>query len=293
MDPDSAAPNALAWERMCVESFVYHSAVTTLFDDEADASITARVLNKYKRCVSPMALNHTLASLNRSVFQSPILGAPCDIFLMLMRATRLVRQADPLSFEDEMVCWNQYSEIRQWQLTLDGACAILADARVWMGKIYAVTTRIMLLHIILSASSTRLIEASRVWEIKSVKSELAQLLGTAERDLDRTWSKFILWPVAIFGAISLLQEETRLTQHLLTIIAKRGHCSTPTLVQKVLEGRVWPRRPMLPERDELSLSMDGLRIILSADIMLEMASALMASTSVITPRAASLIENMP
>lgn len=81
----------LIWERMCVESYIYHSAVTTLFEGEPNLiEDTLMVLKKFGSRMSAtrpdIDLLQTAAiedSLTpQSIMQSPVLGAPiiCSYF---------------------------------------------------------------------------------------------------------------------------------------------------------------------------------------------------------------------
>ncbi|PYI07910.1 hypothetical protein BO78DRAFT_442406 [Aspergillus sclerotiicarbonarius CBS 121057] len=279
LNQTSASSGALALERICVESFIYHSAMATLFNGRRDASdLVEQMVKKYEDSLAPMGSSHSLTALSQTVFQSPVLGAPCDIFLVLMQATRHVRRGENLTFEEEMDAWKQYSEIRGWERALDARCAHMRETRVWMGKIYAVTVRVMLIHVLFTATSRQSTAASWHTEVSTLQTETRHMLEMAEFYLHQTWAKFLLWPLAILGAVSTCHEDIHRVRSLLRQVVERSHCSTAVLVQNVLEQRVWARLSP-PFEADVSLSMDGLRTVLNEKVMLEAATSFTASTS--------------
>ncbi|KAF4952080.1 hypothetical protein F66182_18454, partial [Fusarium sp. NRRL 66182] len=96
MDYRHASMSELIWERMCVESCIYHSAVTTLFDGQPNLiEDTLVVLKKFGSRISAALPDvHTLQTAldgnttPQAIIQSPVLGAPYHMFLFLMEGTQ-------------------------------------------------------------------------------------------------------------------------------------------------------------------------------------------------------------
>ena len=105
LNRETATAGALAWERACVESFIYHSAVVTLYDSELDlCDMLRKVQGKFRACLRPvpMPLAADVTGLRQYYLGSPTLGAPSEIFIFLIKGTQLARLARPLLLNEEI-----------------------------------------------------------------------------------------------------------------------------------------------------------------------------------------------
>ncbi|KAE8553764.1 hypothetical protein EYB25_005146 [Talaromyces marneffei] len=289
MDYKHASMSELIWERMCVESYIYHSAVTTLFEGEPNLiEDTLMVLKKFGSRMSAtrpdIDLLQTAAiedSLTpQSIMQSPVLGAPYHMFLFLMEGTRLAREITEGSATDEILAWSRYYEVRNMQFTLEETASnYYGDSRRWIGKLYAVGIQLLFLYII-SASRHVIdesLESDLSWytEFDSTLNEARQLLITIGDDIDRTWGKFFLWPLAIIGAVLSDANDLSLIRSWLDRVIRKSNSSSVLVIRKVLEEQIWPRKHNIDDVNDVHQGCSrGLAIMLDTEIMNKAAGAL-------------------
>lgn len=309
MDCNSASTSELVWERMCVESYIYHSAVSTFFDGQLSViEDSLVVLNKFQNrvlCEAPTWSSSSSSSSELSTYQiqngdtqqymiqSPVLGAPYRMFFFLMEGIRLVRTATcPGHVTDDILVWSRYYEVHRAQLSLETDCARYSDSRRWIGKLYAVAIRLLFLYVISSASSgnsQRISEISScaIWytEMNNTLSEARSLLIETENDIDRTWGKFFLWPLAIIGAVMIQdKDDISLVRGWLDRVVRKSNHSSVLIIRKVLEERIWedgrtftananPNANAL-EKNNSEVYTRGLSIMFNTDIMNHAAASL-------------------
>lgn len=289
MDYKHYSMSELIWERMCVESYIYHSAVTTLFDDEVNLiGDTLVVLNKFSsRTLAPsldVGIAHTDLDDNttpQSIIQSPVLGAPYHMFVFLMEGTQLARSISRGSMTNEMLAWSRYYEVQNMQFTLEKTASnYYGDSRRWIGKLYAVGIRLLFLYIISASKhdSDEGLETNPFWyaEFESTLNEARKLLITTGDDIDRTWGKFFLWPLAIIGAVVYDAVDILLVKAWLDRIIRKSNSNSVLVIRKVLEERIWTAKL---HRDGENNShwnhMQGLSIMLDTNIMNQAAGTLL------------------
>jgi hypothetical protein len=283
----------LIWERMCVESYIYHSAVTTLFDGQANLiEDTLVVLQKFGSTVSstlPEIETLQTAGIGdivtpQSIIQSPVLGAPYHMFLFLMEGTQLARDIFLGSTTNEILAWSRYYEVQSMQFTLEETASYYyGDSRRWIGKLYAVGIRLLFLYIISTSRYTKneTFELDPSWyiEFDSTLSEARKLLITTGDDIDRTWGKFFLWPLAIIGAVLYDANDISLVRSWLDRVIRKSNSSSVLVIRKVLEERIWSR--MYTTDDESNVHRgysQGLAIMLDTDVMNQAAGVLLNET---------------
>ncbi|KAH8701566.1 hypothetical protein BGW36DRAFT_355723 [Talaromyces proteolyticus] len=283
-DPRHAATAELIWERMCVESYIYHSAVTTLFDSRPDLiDDTLAVLEKFQRnvSVSPSAIDdqETAMSIQSSTIQSPLLGAPYHIFVALMQGIRLFRIGNTDSINNNMVAWSCYYHVSKAQSSLGPVCQHYEDPRRWIGKLYATAIRLLFLQLIPSHGVGWEIETSylsRYTEITRTINEVRELLITTECDIEKTWGKFFLWPLAVIGALVCEKSDIILVRSWLDRVARKSANSSVLIIKEVLEKVIWQNcSDMLPASSP-PFYPPGLSIMLDTNIMNNIAARLLA-----------------
>lgn len=283
----------LIWERMCVESYIYHSAVTTLFDGHANLiEDTFMVLKKFGSRMSAPSSTLDVSqrtgvynnTTSQSVIQSPVLGAPYHMFLFLMEGTQLARDISPGSVPDEILAWSRYYEVQNMQFTLEETASnYYCDSRRWIGKLYAVGIRLLFLYIISASRNTNdeSLGPDLSWyrEFESTLNEARKLLITTEDDIDRTWGKFFLWPLAIIGAVLYDASDILLVRSWLDRVIRKSNSSSVLVIRKVLEERIWTREHGTDDViNALRGYRQGLSIMLDTNIMNQAAGILLNQT---------------
>lgn len=221
---------------------------------------------RYACCIPPTLSLEPMTSLD-FVFRSPVLGAPPEIFFNLVRGIELIQKGEKLSLEDEMSIWKLYNDVRGWELILDARGAqYKAKRRLWMGKIYAVTTRVILSHILCASALDQESEYPHLSELRATMDEARRILEMADDYLERSWTKYILWPVAIIGAVTLRRENILIIRRLLQRSGERSYSNTATLIEAALV-RIWSDHLLITEQESVSASMNALRSLLSGTII--------------------------
>lgn len=286
MNPEHASTAELIWERMCVESYIYHSAVTTLFDCRPDlVNDTFTVLEKFQSRMSPWSSSENdrenLMSPVLSV-QSPVLGAPYHMFLALMQGIRLVRTASPSSQDNCMLAWSLYHNVSQMHSALNTLCTYYGDPRRWIGRLYATAIRLLFLYFISSGENHRQRKSGLISchvEMEYTVDEARKLLITTEGEIDRTWGKFFLWPLAVIGAMVCNKSDISLVRNWLDRVLKRGNNSGVVIIKEVLEQRIWQHSKNELHNSVNSVYAPGLSIILDTNIMNDTAARLLRNVS--------------
>lgn len=296
MDRNHASVSELIWERMCVESYIYHSAVTTLFDGHINLiEDTLMVLKKFQTRISSTSWDldtpqvsdefHEEGRTHQLTVQSPVLGAPYHMFLFLMEGTRLARTTNPASVIDQTSAWSRYYEVLLMQTSLEeNACTYYGDSRRWIGKLYAVAIRLLFLYVIaaLSYDTDPVSHLNSSWytEIEDTISEARSLLITTENDIDRTWGKFFLWPLAVIGAMIHNSHDISLVRSWLDRVVRKSNSSSVLVIRKVLEERIWNMESQVDALDhDPRFYTQGLSIMLDTNTMNNTAMSLIDQTS--------------
>lgn len=264
-DEKTVALAKIEWERRCVESCIYHCAIGALYDSDICQSRTAQnILAKYPCYLRPPspASSSNREALWEFTLKSPTLGAPPDIYLLLMDATRLARASRPLAIEHEVDIMSHYYRLREWELRLDAIEHQQApNTALWMGKPYAVATRVLLMlsfvpdHIDLHGTFLK--------ELETLLDEAKYVLQDLEKYFPRTWGKYLLWPLAIFGSASLDIECINTTRQLLSKVRLQSSCNTTIPICRLLEDKIWKRAR--PSRSQaLSYRYEGVRMLLNS-----------------------------
>lgn len=279
LDKNTAAQACLDWERRCVESFIYHNAVATLYDSELDLKLISRSISaKFPSCLQP-SLAATVAepdSLWHFTLKSPTLGAPSDVFFLLAEAKRLIRAPRPLLIEEEVKVSSYYYLLRQWEFRLDSLERRQAsDGGLWMGKPYVTATRLLFLLILVPTEDE--FHESFLVELRHILSEISRLLQRLEQYLHRTWGKFLLWPLAIFGATASDDDCINDVRRLFIKVSSQSNSSTVLPVRRVLEDFIWSRlKPAYGT--SVSFRFQGLQILLNGQTMANAAECLRSRT---------------
>lgn len=264
-DQKTVALAKIEWERRCVESCIYHCAIGALYDSDICQSRTAQnIIAKYPCYVCPSipASFSNSEALWDFTLKSPTLGAPPDIYLLLMDATRLARASRPLPIEQEVDIMSHYYRLREWELRLDAIeHQQEPNTALWMGKPYAVATRLLLMlsfvpdHIDLHGTFLK--------ELETLLDEVKYVLQDLQKYFPRTWGKYLLWPLAIFGSASSDIECINTARQLLAIVRLQSSCNTTIPICRLLEEKIW--KIARPSRSQaLSYRYEGVWMLLNS-----------------------------
>lgn len=254
---DSNTSAELAWERVCVESCIYHLTVMNLFDELIGSFLCKAMMlqRKYKQVLEVTAVGHRVSQV---VSLSPVLAAPVDLYITLMQAIQMVRRhpRPPLPEEEKSAC----HQVRFWQTSLEKWIIAAAATDSSIGDWYTMT-----LQAIISLLADNRSESS--WG--SFLDEIRSLLRSTRHVLPYTWGKFLLLPLAIFGTVMFDPEDTNLVEDSLGVVLDRSKSSTVALVKRTLKSKVWTQ----PLVDEVS-AYTRLRSLLDARIMRSIAETM-------------------
>lgn len=178
----------VAFERICIESFLYHTTLLMLFDPSLDGVLASNL---------PHYLEYAISDSQRDATTRPILDGPYHFFLLIADVTRLARISRPLN-ELEHQTWTRLQErILHEDHTVD------ADDLV--RKLYVRAMQILLLKV----DSTRPTE-QKTAAIYAHYSEGLDFLRAF--DVQQHLLSYELWPMAVLGAIATDQEEQHMIE---------------------------------------------------------------------------------
>lgn len=252
MDRTQSSRAALSFERICVEYFIYHSATLMLFDHSIDPGQDFEKLQeRYQACFTS-----DQKSISMQATHSPVLGAPHQLFAVIISATQFARVDNALSGERTFRARIQYEQLVELQHTLDeDPC----EKRKWPGRLYCLAARILLLKVLSSTSESQIENLTA--EVSAVASEALQQLSI--QLLGRVFGKYWLWPLAILGSIMTRKNDINLIRDKMDAIAHRSHSNTIKVVRYMLES-IWASRPKTAGSDYI---LDGLETLLDGNIM--------------------------
>jgi hypothetical protein len=228
MSRHQSSQSALCFERICVEYYIYHSAIIMLFDPVLDpARDVGQLYEKYSSCFTPCAIGPW-----RDIVKSPVLGAPHQLFVIIVEATKLARGKRSGDIQASTAAWCLYEKLVEWQLCIDhDACS---GRNLWTGRLYALAARILLLRTIFSLDERHLEDEKR--EISAVASQALTQLSI--QPLGVIFGKYWLWPLAVLGSIMTCTEDVSLIRDRMDAIDCRSGCSAIKVVRYILES-IW------------------------------------------------------
>jgi hypothetical protein len=243
---------ALYFERNCVEYFIYHSATLMLFDHTVDPCYDVENLQgTYHAC-----LTSDDSSLVTQAAHSPYLGAPHQLFVLIIRATQLARALNTSSVENSPLPRIHYRQVVELQHALDQD---ICSKRDWPGRLYAFATRILLLKLI--PCKDELQNRNQDAELSAVASDALKQLSI--QLLGRVFGKYWLWPLAILGSIMTRRRDINFIRDKMDAISHRSHANAVKVVRYLLES-IWASNLRTEGSD---YSLEGLATLLDGDIM--------------------------
>lgn len=178
----------VAFERICIESFLYHTTLLMLFDPSLDGVLAGNL---------PHYLEYAISDSQRDATTRPILDGPYHFFLLIAEVTRLARILRPLN-EFERQTWT-----RLQTRVLHEEHTVHPDDLV--RKLYVRAMQILLFKVDSTRPTEQIIAA-----IHAYYSEGLNLLR--EFDVQQHLLCYELWPVAVLGAVAMYEEEQHIIE---------------------------------------------------------------------------------
>jgi len=250
-----------SFERICVEYFIYHSTIITLFDpDMSPATSVQHLQEKFQRCLS------SSKSPQPVVVQSPVLGSIPELFTTIIQLTEKAGRPRSSVPDLSSSVHSQYADMVKWQRRLDedaGGKAVMRG-----GKLYEIATRLLFLFAHIPADGPQQNEyASEVTD--AVSEGLQQLLV---QPLGRVFGKYWLWPLAILGSVTTRTRDINLIRDKMDAIAQRSNCNGIKIVRYILESN-WANNS---NSGVMPYSLAGLATLLDGDTMKSTSSLLLS-----------------
>ena len=249
-----------SFERVCVEYYIYHSAIIMLFDPDINpATSVEHMLDKFQSCLNPHENDLV-------VVRSPVLGSLPQIYITIIKLTGLTREAEaPIQSRLSNVR-SEYTDLVKWQRRLDEE----GDGKAVMrgGKLYEIATRLLLIFAYAHTDALQVSEYEA--EVTDTASEgLQQLLI---QPLGRVFGKYWLWPLAILGSVMTRTRDINLIRDKMDAIAHRSNCNAIKIVRYLLES-IWANNSNSGTK---SFSLSCLATLLDGEIMQKTSSLLLS-----------------
>ncbi|PCD28580.1 hypothetical protein AU210_011139 [Fusarium oxysporum f. sp. radicis-cucumerinum] len=223
------------FERLCAESFLYHSSLMMLFNLSLDALANTGYTLNWIRYFSN---SQPEAEVWPNKKTQPVLDAPYNLFLLIACVTRLARVTRPLN-EGEVETWKElnYQLLEFKQTTSHDAYQLHFEAM-----------HIMLLKVHPIVPESEVME--QVYRVLQDGSSILYALDTHSNLL-----AYLLWPLTVLGSIAVDSQTRRLVKAKIDELARRRH-GLVTRTQKWLRY-IWD----LPQGDRAMMTRRGLRIL--------------------------------
>lgn len=231
-------PQATAvFDRICIESFVYHASLMMIFDPSLDALSDIRCRQELSELLSD-SVHDTYRQSEKSLITQPILHGPYEFFLLIADTTRLARSSNPLD-QDQSVAWDQLQRqllrCRQIMRNYNDKCT----------ELYFLAIQTLLLK------SNPGLPEDRVSE--GIASSLRKgnlLIPQIQRS--HYFPSFLLWPLAIFGSVSATPDEVTIIREYVSRLAESRLGGQASWVLNRLEN-IWASTVIQEAEPALSL----------------------------------------
>lgn len=229
-----ATQPTVVFERICIESFLYHSTLMMLFDPSLDEIPIGNL---------PGYLTYASVGSRERATTQPILDQPYPFFLLIADVTRLARISRPLNYFERQTWTRLQAELLQIERTVS------ADDHAQ--SLYVRAMQILLLK----ADSMRPAK-QKAAVIRAYGREALSLLYTL--DVQQHLLGYALWPVAVFGAIAIDEEEQHNIESKIAPWARTRRAQAVRLQERL--RHIWA----LPAKDEETMLLRRLRMLLNA-----------------------------
>ncbi|KAL5002002.1 hypothetical protein BDV10DRAFT_129139 [Aspergillus recurvatus] len=226
--PRNASQQAVVFERICVESFLYHAALLTLFDPSANCLPLAKGgLNLDGYFADPDHPDDVPPGTSMST--QPVLDASYKFFVFILDVTKLARSS-PLTTTAEFEAWLRSQDTAaHWEMTTNNRQTSGTENHV--GRLYTLAIRILLVH----AGPTR----ATVARAKLMELYLSRGLEIITKlAVDDGFSYYYLWPLLVIGSVAVLPGEKQMVREKLSRASGTRQGGPISLAQHRLQ-KVW------------------------------------------------------
>ncbi|KAE8332674.1 hypothetical protein BDV39DRAFT_215750 [Aspergillus sergii] len=236
--PQEFRPKAAAtFDRICVESFLYHASLMMIFDPSLDALTGIR---------DELGLPLYFDQLSSPTTQprEAILQASYKFFLLIADVTKLSRLSRPLDSAEVLKWRNLDSELSRW-------IGLTCPDDISLKPCY------LAIQILLQKTNPDITSLERTQRMRSFLEEALRRVPLSK--IDSHPPEYLLWPVAILGAVAIRFEERKVLQDFIASIVARKLGGQGAWVQKRLD-RIW--KTASPESVSAELNLVGLQVLL-------------------------------
>lgn len=222
------------FERICIESFLYHSTLMMLYDPSLDGISIANL---------PSHINRVNLDDPEDPATHPVLNQSYRFFVMIAEVTQLARISRPLNGLECQKWKCLQAEILQKEHT--------AGTNDLVQTLYLIAMKVLLLKADSLPPAVQIAAAMHAYSRKALRL-------IYELDIERYLLSYALWPVGVFGAIAKDEEEQRIVESKLApwISTRRGQAIR---LQERLR-RIWA----MPVEDEETVLPRRLQMLLDA-----------------------------
>lgn len=236
--PRNSSQEAVVFERVCVESFLYHAVLLTLFDP----SVNGRSLTKGGLNLEDYLANSDHpddAPPGTSTSTQPVLDASYKFFLFILEVTKLARSSpllatsfDSATFDSEASSRSQDTSAH-WETTIYNrqAASKNPSSENHVGKLYTVALRILLVLV-----EPRCSMADRARSIESFLFQGLEIIGKVAVDV--WFSYYYLWPLLVVGSAATTPGEKQIVAAKLSQVSSSRPGGLISLAQFRLQ-KVW------------------------------------------------------
>ncbi|KNG84712.1 hypothetical protein ANOM_006766 [Aspergillus nomiae NRRL 13137] len=252
--PRNASQEAIVFERICVESFLYHAALLTLFDPSVDClPLIKGELNlegyfsdpDHPDDIPPGTLTST----------QPVLDASYKFFLLVLDVTKLA-QSSPLTTIAEFETWSRLQDmVVHWEKTIDNQQTSNPENHV--GRLYAVAIRILLVYTDPRCSMVDWVQSMELYLLRGLETITSLVV-------DEWFSFYYLWPLLVVGSVAVLQEEKQIVQAKLLQVSNTRQGGPISLAHYRLE-KVWRSGAQYSDSDRGQVMARQLQTLLKED----------------------------
>ncbi|CAK97023.1 uncharacterized protein An11g08910 [Aspergillus niger] len=252
--PRNASQEAIVFERICVESFLYHAALLTLFDSSVNClPLIQGGLNLEGYFADPDHPNDVPPGTLTST--QPVLDASYEFFLLVHDVTKLA-QSCPLTTSTEFDMWSRAQDmVVHWEKAIENQQTPMSENHV--GRLYTVAIRILLLHADSRRSMVDCVQLLELYLLLGLEIITALVV-------DEWFSFYYLWPLLVVGSVAVLPGEKQIVQAKLSQVSGSRQGGPVNLAHYRLQ-KVWRSGARYSDSDRGQVVSRQLRTLLKED----------------------------
>ncbi|GKZ81456.1 hypothetical protein AnigIFM56816_005977 [Aspergillus niger] len=252
--PRNASQEVIVFERICVESFLYHAALLTLFDSSVNClPLIKGGLNLEGYFSDPDHPNDVPPGTLTST--QPVLDASYEFFLLVHDVTKLA-QSCPLTTSTEFDMWSRAQDmVVHWEKAIDNQQTPMSENHV--GRLYTVAMRILLVHADPRRSVFDWVQLLELYLLRGLEIITALVV-------DEWFSFYYLWPLIVVGSVAVLPGEKQIVQAKLSQVSGSRQGGPVNLAHYRLQ-KAWRSGARYSDSDRGQVVSRQLRTLLKED----------------------------